>query len=328
MSEPSALAPDTQDQAAPSDLSSLSEDLGKRWITALEGLRKRTDTTAKTIGGLGTLAITAAGLSKFSDVFPLPPSPSAWQVLAILGVLAGLVAMGAAVAWFTVRLTKVASPIFMRSDPSAITDISLPERVMIATIYGEIATLNDASSFEAYATRGLRLQRVAQRGGSADVRSLAATEAKQVNADVLATQARAATHVVRQRAQDAIRGPGAVKAYVLFLVALLAFGIGADYLDSERTARVASARDCAEAITAIRTADPSTATPAPAKLLPKLCGGEASVPVAASGATTPETETSGAVTDVATRYDACIVAAEGDTDQCTRLKAGLDAIMR
>lgn len=313
---------------APPDLSSLSVDLGKRWSTATESIRTRTDTTAKGIAALGTTGITAAGLTKFSDVFPLPASPTLWQGLAICFVIAAFSALAAAVALFTARLAKVSSPLFMKAKAADISDASTEEQTVIADIYQETADLNDANTFEVYTARGSRLQRVAQSTPDAKIATLAATEAKQINADVVATQARAATNVIRKRAQDAIHGKDAWKPYALFIAGLLVFGFATDYLDSERSARVATAKSCAEAITAIRTADPTAAEPPPSRLLPKLCGGRSAVPKpAASAAATTQTETAGAVKDLATRYDACVTAAKGKEPKCAEIKAAMHAVL-
>jgi hypothetical protein len=278
---------------------------------------------------LGTTGITAVGLSKFSDVFPLPSTPSSEQVVAIAFLIGGLAAMAGVVMWFTARLWKVSSPIFMNLKACEISDASATEQTVIEQIYKDAANLNDATSFELYARRGLRLQRVAQRTPNVDVGKLAAAEAKQINADVIATQARAATNVVRKRAQDAIIGDKSLRMVALFVAGLLGFGLAADYLESERAGRVASAKSCAEAITAIRTAYPATPKPLPAKLLPHLCGGRAAVPVAAAAAAaTPDTQVSGAVKDLATRYDACVTAAKEDaTTKCADIKKAMSAMV-
>ncbi len=54
----------------------------KCWSDATERIRARTDASAKALAALGTTGITAAGLSKFSDIFPLPSEPSRAQLLA------------------------------------------------------------------------------------------------------------------------------------------------------------------------------------------------------------------------------------------------------
>lgn len=310
-------------KAPPPDLSSQSEELGKRWAAATESIRTRTDATAKGLAALGTTAVTAAGLSKFSDIFPLPAEPSWPQIFAIAGLLVGLAAMVTAVGWFTLQLWSVSSPVFMRLNPEQIKDAEAPEREVIHRIYQEAADLNDAKTFEQYARRGLRLQRVAQRGPETDVAGLAATEAKQINADVAATEARALTNVVRKRAQETVRGRGTAAMCALFFVGVLAFGVAADYLESERASRVATAKSCAEAVTAIRTADPQGANPLPARLLPTLCGGKRAVPAATAGAdsvATAQSELAGAIKDLATRYDACVTAAKGETAKCKEIR--------
>jgi hypothetical protein len=328
------------------DLSGLSEGLAAQWGAATKELRARADITSKALGGLGTTGLTAAGLTKFSDIFPLPATPSTWQDLAIAAIVAGLVAMAGAVAWFTMRLSNVSSPIFMRLDPEEMAtplkvprgrssrcraenpDIDECERALVDAIYLNAARLNGAANLQQYALRGLRLQRIAQRSADKKVSALAAVEAKQINADVAAAQARALTNIVRGRADNAIRGKRALAAYSAFFIGLLAFGFATDYLDSERTQRITTAKSCGEAITAIRTADPDTPSPPPAALLPALCGGKAAVPKgAAPPPATAAAAVSGAVKSLGAQYDACVTAAKGDASQCSSIKAAIRTML-
>ena len=57
--------------------------------------------------------------------------------------------------------------------------------------------------------------------------------------------------VVRDRATNALRGPGALCLLATFLIGLSAFGLGADYLAGERTDRATIAKDCAAAAKAL-----------------------------------------------------------------------------
>jgi hypothetical protein len=336
------MAPDTQTTKGTGveKLAATAAAQGKVWQDATDKIRTRTETTAKAVGALGTTAITAAGLSKFADIFPLP----AWddlsdaQGFAIAGVLGGLVLMAIAVLWLTARLWHVAQPIFMSPRLGRMKKELNPkdkrkgspkdEYERVERIYGEAAALNEAESLEQYMLRGHRAERNAYAEPlDSPQGKVAAAEADQIRNDVIATMSRAATHIVRQRAHDAINSPRTVLLYALFVLGLLCFGVGADYLDSERSDRVAKAKACAEAVKAIRDADPETPAPVTAELLPELCGGKTAVPEAAEPSSpTPESETSGGASDIATRYGACIVAAEGDATRCTQLRAALDAV--
>jgi hypothetical protein len=301
---------------------------GKRWSDATASIRARTDLTAKLAGSLGTLGITAAGLSKFSDVFPLPADPSCAQRLAIVGVLGGLIAMAVAVACFTARLWKVSAPLFMSVDPDAMPDLDDDERPIVQRVYGETAVLNGVDSLSAYAARGARFERIAQDSSDDAVRKRLETDALQVRADVDATQARAATNVIRGRAKDALSGV-AYAIYALFVIALLAFGVGADYLDSERAGRVASAKSCAGAVKAVRDSSPATA-----KLIPTLCGGRKAVDtvpaktVDAKDDPTPQKETAAATKELGARYAACVAAAKSDASACVTLREALQVVSR
>jgi hypothetical protein len=135
---------------------------------------------AKSLGALGTLGLGAISLNKFSDIFPLPQSPSIWQLLAVVLVTAALLAMAAAVALMTARLWRVSAPIFMSPQLESVQDdladpdpanwkktrrvlkgkgksAAEKERERVAKIYGDTAALYDAESLEGYAARGLRL---------------------------------------------------------------------------------------------------------------------------------------------------------------------------
>src|SRR3954451_6679213 len=85
----------------------------KRYDELAETLRGRVDTAAKTFGGLATTALTAAGIAKISDVFPVPPGPRAHSALA--ATVVGFAFMAVGVLWFTARLWKVNQPMFLRT---------------------------------------------------------------------------------------------------------------------------------------------------------------------------------------------------------------------
>jgi hypothetical protein len=336
------------------NLTALAEsaaEQGKRWVAATESVRARTDVAAKSIGALGTLGLGAISLNKFSDIFPLPRWPSFWQILAVLLLIAGLLAMAAAVALITARLWRVSAPIFMSPqlervkedladpDPASWKRIrgllsgkappaGVREYERVRTIYNEVAALNDADSLEIYAARGARFERIAQDLEDASLRQRAEAHALQIRNDVIAAQNQAHNGVVRFRATDALLSKVAAILYAMFVVGLIAFGLASDYLDSEREGRVASAKSCAEAIKAIKDADAPGTT---AALLPKLCGGKAAAkkkePAATPVAPTPAGETSGAVRDLGARYDACVLAAKGDDTACAKLKNAIQAAM-
>lgn len=324
------------DTATTDPLAGAAATQAKRWSDATERIRARTDTSAKALAALGTTGITAAGLSKFADIFPLPSEPSKAQLLAIVGVLGGLVVMATAVVWLTARLWRVSQPIFMSprlermrqelNDPKKQKDSDEFKRVK--DIYDEAAKLNDTSSLEVYAMNGLRRERIAQNiSNNPPVASLAKADAALIRDDVTAAMARAATTLVRQRAYDAVRSKSTAFIFAMFLLGLLSFGVGADYLDSERTTRVAGAKACADAVTAIRTADPNGNPPVTAKLLPELCGGADAVPTPTAATPTAEAETSGAVKDLATRYETCVTS-ESDDTKCVSIKAALNAALK
>jgi hypothetical protein len=115
----------------------------------------------------------------------------------------------------------------------------------------------------------------------------------------------------------------------MFVVGLIVFGLASDYLDSEREGRVASAKNCADAIKAIQDAGASDTT---GRLLPTLCGGKAAAqkpkPEATPAPRTAVSETSAAVKELGARYDGCVTAANGDRAVCSNLKDAIQAAMR
>jgi hypothetical protein len=219
-------------------------------------------------------------------------------------------------------LLRVSTPIFFRLDPDEMDDVDKVEREKIRTIFQDVADLNDAENLEVYARRALRLQRVARHSTNAAVKALAETEANEIDGDVGAAQSRAAANVVRRRSHKAFLGR-AWRPYALFIASLLAFGVSADYLDSERTARITTAKDCAAAIKIVRESAPVTAT-----LLPEICGGAKAaqlVSAPAAPVSSPDAQLAGAVRDLAARYDSCVAAAGAVSSDCATIRAAMRA---
>lgn len=238
----------------------------ERWREAAEKLRGRVDLTAKAVGGIGTTAATAIGISKIGDLFPLTPGARSW--LAFFVAIAGFVALSLAIAIVTYRLWSVNQPIFMRTDPDAMKDqgdVDERERDAIRVVYEETADLNRAESLRSYEARAHRLRRVAERTRDDDERARVDAKADQIAADIQATFARAALRVIRRRTTNAVRGAGSVFAYLLFVAGLLSFAVGTDYIASERTDQVTIAKSCEDA----RNVGADSAT------LPAICGADA-----------------------------------------------------
>ena len=303
----------------PAGPAATADEQRKRWTEATDSIRKRADLTAKAIGALGATGIGAITLKQFSDLFPLPPSPDLALWLAIAGVFAGVVFLALAVALFSARFWKVTRPIFVGTDADEMEDVKddAKEKARVAMVFDETARLNGAPTLTVYAARGRRLERVAAHAANAAVREKAAAEAAEIRADVLNAQARAAANVVRMRSVEAVTGDGAKALYALFVVAVLVFGVSTDYIDSERTQRVATAKACAEAIKAVRTDAPATA-----KLIPSICGGKAAV-------TTPTPTPPPTAKESVAAAAGSVASAIGECDDeqlCARLDKALAAL--
>jgi len=254
-----------------------------------EAVRRRTDLFAKAIGGLGTSALTAIGIAKFADVYPLPPVGDIplglW--LALLGTVGGFAAMGAALVWFSRVLWRVNEAIHMPLEaPSEGSDgagaLSPQEAARVTAVYASAAKLHGADSLLAYAERAGALETqadaredaAANAEGDAEERAAAIRtaaleaallreRARTIRADVDEAQSRALLNVVRMRAHRAVCNWGPV---LCFFPGLVAFGLGADYLDSQHTANAAAAADCAKAVRAL------SYPGANVRLIPAICG--------------------------------------------------------
>jgi hypothetical protein len=217
----------------------------QRFREASDKLRERSDTAAKGLAALGTAGLTAVGIAKFSDIYPFPPGE--WE--AVVAVVAGFIAMVVALVAFTLRLWDANRPLVTRIRATEMSDDD-EERDEIQAIYERLARLNGVDTLAGYEARGHRLERIADRTGNDQRAARLRKRADQIRAEILATQARAALVVIRQRVNGALKGGGAASFALLFAGGLLAFGFGADRLDSERSARVAAYKACADAMTA------------------------------------------------------------------------------
>jgi hypothetical protein len=260
-------------------------DRAKRWTDMSESVRQRAESSSKAIGSIGTAALSAVGIAKFGEIFPLPPAGEmGWLWVAVIGVPLGFVAMALSIAWYSARMWKVNEPIFMQLDPGAMDDITASERTRVLAVYRASAQAHGCDELSEYAARADELQAKALAEADTAERAALLDDARVIRADVDEAQARAMVNVVRLRGRDAVLGPRARMVYGTFLVGLLAFGIGTDYLNSERSARITAASDCAAAVKAVRESSPATT-----RLLPALCGKHPVTTLPAKTTTTPAT---------------------------------------
>jgi len=304
-------APAKEEEETPSRASSFAaaEAQNREVIT---GIRERMDLVAKTFGGLGTTLVTGIGVAKFSDVFPWPGG--GW--LALIGVVAGFIGMIAAVIFFAYRLSQATEPLTMQSDLRDL-QVAQSEKEIIEEVFGQVARLNGASSLLALEARAHRLSRIANR--LPDRKEALITEADDTMAAISATYARAAVLVARRRSAQALRGGHSLRMVILFAVSVLCFGIGADYLESERSAKVAAAKACAEAREA----------KAKAEELPRICAepNEASSGGDDQAEGSARQETIKALAELVTKLNTCetqVNAAAGESEEsCAPLRRAI-----
>lgn len=314
----SEVAGEQQSQDERSGGTSAAADMQARFRDASEKLKSRADLTAKAVGGVGSIVLAAVGLSKLGDAFPLPTND--WEaVVAVVLLFVSFVVMAAVLAFFTLRLWRLNTPLILSSDPSEMSDLQgQSELDDVTKIYKQTADLNRVPSLAAYEERAHRLQRIAEHTDDAMARRYRA-EAAEIVSEVLATEARAGAVVIRRRAGNAIRGRWAFIMYCLFVVAVLVFAGSADALDSKRSGEIAVAKSCADA------------RKAGVMNLPGICtqydidvengdiggGGETATPAEEAGAT---------LESVAAAYVRCRVAAtkaKTGFEECELIRAAL-----
>jgi hypothetical protein len=260
-----------EDPAAPG--SKGVADQAQRFRDATDAIRQRTELTAKTLGGLGTAAISALGIAKFADVFPWAPGQGWWVALLIASFLAMLGVVGL----FVWRLWHASERIVLRSDPDRMGELAADERETVSQVYAETARLNLVPSLRALEARAHRLYRIANRTDEEARARKLVERANDIAADIRSVEARAGMLVVRKRAAQVFRDALAILAFIVLAFAVVGFGVSADRLESERTGLTKVVKDCAEAkkaaseIGGVRT-------------IPEICKGNTPRPPAAAAA--------------------------------------------
>ncbi|KOV81764.1 hypothetical protein [Nocardia sp. NRRL S-836] len=301
---------------APADTSDTALYQLKRFSEAADKIRSNATTAAKTLGGLGTAGIAAVGVAKFSDVFPLPGGGDSRAVLLGIAVIVGFALMLGAVLLLTGRIWYVSEPVFTTSDIGTMVrlgSVTEGERPLVDAVYKETVDLNftptePVRSLKAYEAKAIDLEREAAGKPVAERPELLA-QATAIRNDIRATQARAATLVIRKRAA-AIGTVARLSApVILFATGLAMANLSADGLDAWRATdkKVATVKACADAVEAL------TKNKISMDELPPGCGKPA--PSAA--------QTADILTGLMTRYTTQCVNATAGTQDCV---AVLDAI--
>jgi len=230
------------DTKTESSAESISEKLHDRFRDGSDRIRQRADLTAKTLGGLGTTVLTALGIAKLGDVFPVPQGP---PIMAALALPLSFLVMAAVVGFFTYRLWRLNEPIVLASDVELMEDLRNGESERVQKIYLRAATLNRAPSLAAYEARAHQLERIAQRSDDAAAKRYRAM-AHEIEYDVLETEAKAALVVIRGRASKSVGDIWALLAYAIFVLGVVAFALSAAELNAVHSGEIAIAKNCAD----------------------------------------------------------------------------------
>lgn len=227
---------------------STAASFDSRYRELIDKLRGRVDATGKTLGGLGTTAATAVGLAKIGDLFPVENETG--QIVWFAAAIAGFLAVGISVLYVAGRLTRVARPVVMRTDIDDMErtgELEPGERPAVDAVFSRWAQLNGVESLAAYELQSVRIRRSSRWTSDKDERARREQLADEIDSDIRAAFGLAALRVTRSRAAEAVTGRGARNAYLAFVLGVVLFALGTDYVSSERTERVAIAKSCADA---------------------------------------------------------------------------------
>jgi hypothetical protein len=312
-------------------------------VTAAEALRSRTDLAAKSLGAIGSAGLTAVGLAKIGDLFPIPDDPG--PRTAAVGAVIAFVLMGAAIAALTVALWRVNRPFFIGTDLSTSEDLSDAEVALIQPQWDDFTRLNgmsparyerkanrhekraaklDTAWTDHYAPR-LKAAIDASLADQADrtrfpssvppspIAQREQQRAESMRAEIHLLTARAGLRILRKRLSDVMSGRSSQIYAAIFLIGLIGFALDTDYVVSARKDRVEIAKSCADAAEAGATS------------LPSICKGN-DVAKADQPQTplTPAQHEAAAIEALAARYTACLKDAGHDPttqDACRRLLA-------
>jgi hypothetical protein len=205
-----------------------------------DAVRSRTDLFGKTLGAIATLGVTAVGLAKIGDLFPIDGN-GWWAALACIG----LVAAGVAAIWIAVRLMKVARPVFTDPDLTVSTDLNEDEQSAVKPVYDAAAKRFGYTSLVGLQERERSLRDAASWTTDKDERARRTALADEVKSEIEQALARGQVVTVRHRSTNAVTGFAWV-LYITVILGLIAFAIGTDKVSSDRM-DAADAKACAEA---------------------------------------------------------------------------------
>ncbi|MFL5962036.1 MAG: hypothetical protein ACJ757_03990 [Gaiellaceae bacterium] len=207
-----------------------------------DALRNRVDLFGKSLGAIATFGITAVGLGKIGDLFPVKDDK--WWVVA---ACAGLIIAAVAAIGIAVRLMLVARPVFMQADVDNNNELDNEgERAAVRPVFAASAKRFGYTTLLGLQERELSLRNAASRTIDKDERTRRTALADEVKVEIEQALARAQVVVVRLRATEAVRGR-AWLLYVVIIGGLMMFAVGANKASSDRKAPIANAKACGEA---------------------------------------------------------------------------------
>ncbi len=251
------------------ELKKEADDVAERSAATRTRMQERADTTGKSLTTLGTAAVGYVGITRATDVFPVPPGWGwlPWLTLVLLMVmLSGALLVG----W---RISRVSRSVLITSDAGKIKGLSKEEHTIVDDLYTSVATANNVSSLAEYEAAGTRLLGAWELAalGEGNTPDKPFSRAAQIRAEVRSAKEQAATRVVSSRFSKATTGIPTIIGVVLFAVAAAGVGITTDKLDAVRQSqadavgnRLATVKACGEA-QAQRRAHPEVTLPLPSE---------------------------------------------------------------
>jgi hypothetical protein len=223
--------------------------------TVSDKIRGRAEASGQGLITLGTALVGYLGLTRATDVFPIPPG---WGWLSVLAfvllalMLASAVAMGR-------RLSRASEPVVMTLDPAKNAELSKRERAAVNDVY-ERYTGNEQPSLVSIddVRKNIVAAYETYKPGT-PLPEEPFSRAAQLRAELKCTQQRAVTKVIRLRVRNATTGPFSILIIAVFVLSAVGFGIATEKIAVERTTTtttLSTIKQCGEAAAA-KTADAS-----------------------------------------------------------------------
>jgi hypothetical protein len=211
------------------------EQTAKGFSKDADELRASTDRAAKALGGLATAGLTAVGIAKVGAVYG-----GRWYWVILL--FAGFAVMAGSIVTFVIRLWKANRPLALTTNVSKDTKptvIDEHEDHEIQRIYGDAMAhapfTEGVETLQAYELRADEWDRDALYTPDSPISKRRLAHVARMRAEIEKAEERAKLVVIRRRMNRALADWLAIVLAIAFVVALVAFAVAADALESERT---------------------------------------------------------------------------------------------